>query len=182
MDKPKNQIKKAHDYHGNLSDILKEYKYQKDLTAYLDTITGQFLSQHLINEIVLWKVNRYISIDEGIIEDLYKISEIKTKNHRSADKIIRKLLEIKGVDLPMASTILRFQNPRVFQIIDRHAYRAIYGVKYPFNSSSNKEKKIEKYFDYIDRLHDLCTIKKLHFKTIDRVLYQFDKSENKKLK
>jgi thermostable 8-oxoguanine DNA glycosylase len=94
---------------------------------------------------------------------------------------LKVLLNISGVDLPMASTILRFTNPKVFQIIDRHAYRAIYGKKYPLYQSTPTERKISLYFDYIDDLIELCKLKGLTFTTIDRLLYIFDKKNNGKL-
>jgi thermostable 8-oxoguanine DNA glycosylase len=83
------------------------------------------------------------------------------------------LLDIHGVDLAMASTILRFRNPEVFQIIDRHAYRAIYGVKYPLYSMSSNQRKIEAYFEYLDKLLELSQKKGLEFRTLDRLLYEF---------
>ena len=44
-----------------------EYKYQKDLTDRLDLIKSEF-DQSIINEIVLWKVNRYAkNTDEGLL-------------------------------------------------------------------------------------------------------------------
>jgi len=88
---------------------------------------------------------------------------------------------LDGVDLPMASTILRFINPFVFQIIDRHAYRAVYEKKYPLYPYTPTERKISLYFDYIDQLIWHCEIKNLTFTTIDRLLYVFDKKNNGKL-
>ena len=83
----------------------------------------------------------------------------------------------------MASTILRFQNPKVFQIIDRHAYRALYGKskKYPLYSASPTERKIQVYFSYLEDLIELCQKRDLSFETIDRLLYVFDKEVNPKL-
>ena len=85
------------------------------------------------------------------------------------------------MDLPMASTILRFVNPEVFQIIDRHAYRAVYEKKYPLYTSTPTEKKLSVYFDYIDELIKLCEFRAIAFTTIDRLLYIFDKKNNGKL-
>lgn len=89
--------------------------------------------------------------------------------------MLRVLLNVNGVDLPMASTILRFTNPKVFQIIDRHAYRAVYGKKYPLYQATPTARKISLYFDYIDELIELCKLKGLTSATIDRLLYIFDK-------
>ncbi len=74
----------------------------------------------------------------------------------------------------MASTFLRFRNPSVFQIIDRHAYRALYGQDYK-QGTTKPSKKIELYFGYVDDLRGLCNAKGFRFETVDRVLYMFDK-------
>lgn len=78
----------------------------------------------------------------------------------------------------MASTLLRFRSPSAFQIIDRHAYRAVYGSKFPIYPSMPRKKQIRIYFEYLDELITLCGQKKIKFETIDRVLYQFDKDTN----
>jgi thermostable 8-oxoguanine DNA glycosylase len=63
----------------------------------------------------------------------------------------------------------------VFQIIDRHAYRALYGRDYRLYTQSSAKQKIKVYFDYLDDLHSLCDQKRLKFETVDRVVYVFDK-------
>ncbi len=77
----------------------------------------------------------------------------------------------------MASTLLRFRNPQVFQIIDRHAYRAIYAPKV-LKPSTVIESKVSMYFEYLDRLWEPCEELDLSFDTIDRLLYEFDKQKN----
>jgi thermostable 8-oxoguanine DNA glycosylase len=170
------------DYNGDLKQFLKKYKYQPDLTNKLDLLARTSLSQLLINEIVLWKVNRYVSVPNDILHALDQLLDLKKGEHRKGENILKELLHLRGADLPMASTLLRFRNPKTFQIIDRHAYRAIYGKKYPVHAATNKEKKIEIYFDYLDKLIELCSKKSLEFETIDRLLYIFDKEVNKSLK
>jgi hypothetical protein len=81
----------------------------------------------------------------------------------------------------MASTLLRFRNPSVFQIIDRHAYRAVYGKAYPLYTASPIRQKLSVYFQYLDDLLELCRRKRLVYRTIDRLLYMFDKMQNGKL-
>mgnify|MGYP006301158707 FL=1 len=102
-------------------------------------------------------------------------------DHRKSALLLRKILDLKGIDIAMASTIFRFKNPKVFQIIDRHAYRALFNKKLPIYPSSNVNRKIETYFNYIDELIRLCNERNLEFSTIDRLLYIFDKKINGKL-
>ena len=51
---------KASDYSGDLNTFLAQYSYQPELTARLDNLESVAIDQSLINEIVLWKVNRYV--------------------------------------------------------------------------------------------------------------------------
>lgn len=172
---------RAIDYKRDLNQFLSQYDYQPSLTKYLDNIGTVQFSQPLLNEIVLWKVNRYVTVSQEVFEDLDALTTLTNGQHRQGQNVLETLLKIHGIDLPMASTILRFRNPNVFQIIDKHAYRAVYGKKYPLYTTSSTNSKITVYFDYLDRLIELFAERNLEFKTIDRVLYQFDKQINGKL-
>jgi len=172
---------KAIEFSGDLSIYLQEYDYQPELTGKLDGIGDQCFTQALTNEIVLWKVNRYVRVNQKLIDELNLLTEFKNGEHRQGIKALNMLLETHGVDLPMASTLLRFRNPQVFQIIDQHAYRAVYGSKYPLYTGSPKDRKITTYFDYLDQVIELCRSKSMEFSTSDRLLYEFDKRHNGKL-
>jgi hypothetical protein len=181
QDEDKAEFMKASEYSGDLRSFLTLYNYQPDLTKRLDNLEATALDQSLINDIVLWKVNRYVRVTDDILGQMAELKSLNSGEHRKAKGEISALLKLDGVDLPMASTILRFVNPKVFQIIDRHAYRAVYGKKYPLYSSTPNDRKILEYFDYIDQLIELCELKKQAFTTIDRLLYVFDKKNNGKL-
>jgi len=58
----------------NESVLLEEYKYQPGLTDKLDNLNKMPLDQHIINEIVLWKVNRYVSVPDTLLK---KIDSLK---------------------------------------------------------------------------------------------------------
>jgi hypothetical protein len=116
---------KATEFHGDLSEFLWQYAYQPKLTAKLDDLAFVNLTPELLNEIVLWKVNRYVALDGDHLHQIDTLRKLKPGEHEQARPILEILLHAHGVDLPMASTLLRFRNPAVFQIIDRHAYRAV---------------------------------------------------------
>jgi thermostable 8-oxoguanine DNA glycosylase len=175
------KLMKASDFSGDLNTFLAFYNFQPELTKRLDNIENTSLDQSLINEIVLGKVNRYVRLGDDNIELIKKLKVLQAGEHNKGNEVLKALLGVNGVDLPMASTILRFINPKVFQIIDRHAYRAVYGKKYPLYQATSAERKISLYFDYIDDLIKLCKLKGLTFTTIDRLLYIFDKKNNGKL-
>lgn len=174
-------MKLAEEWDGNLTDLMSEYSYQPTLTSKLDGIADQAFDQSMINEIVLWKVNRYAPLSPNTLSSLNTLAKFEPGMHRESESVLKSLLREPGVDLPMASTLLRFKNPKVFQIIDRHAYRALYGEDYPLYSASGLDKKIAVYFDYLDQLIALAKSKNVEFKVLDRVLYIFDKQHNGKL-
>src|SRR5713101_4172266 len=173
-------MKRAEECEEDLAQWLKDYRYQLDLTRHLDGLGSQPFTQDVINEIVLWKVNRYAKLSQGALEALNRVTDIEPKSHRTAKAALLTLLCEPGVDLAMASTFRRFRNRKAFQIIDRHAYRAVYGEDYPLYSSSSDDAKIVLYCDYLDRLFALADSKEVDFEILDRLLYVFDKQVNGK--
>ena len=99
--------------------------------------------------------------------------------HRKASEVLRALLSSPGIALPMASTILRFLNPKTFQIIDDRVYRIINPgkAKYPAKPIKINERYLKTsesiYFDYLDELQKHSS-EKLPFASADRILYQLD--------
>ena len=89
----------------------------------------------------------------------------------------------------MASTILRFLNPRIFQIIDARAYSVLLPDKPKYPTKPRKitntyiEKSISIYFEYLERI---CEISKSSpenflFEEADRILYQLHIELGKKI-
>lgn len=155
-----------------------EYNYQPQLTKKLDSHSGDF-SEQTVLEIALWKTNRYPTISQDLLDDINDLR--KGYSEDKARELLRKLLELKGFDLPMASTVLRFAVPDQLQIIDQRVYCFITEedcLKIPYNI----EQKIELYFNYIDQLKSICQQKNIPFFKADRVLYQLDKIYNKDIR
>jgi len=172
---------KATEYVGDLTGFLNEYDYQPQLTQRLDSLNDIDFTQQLVNEIVLWKVNRYVSLDGELLRSLNELRTLVIGEHRKGEAVLIALINAHGVDLAMASTLLRFRNPSTFQIIDRHAYRAVYGRDYSLYSTSPVSRKVSVYFGYLDELVALCNKQGLDYRTVDRLLYVFDKEKNGKL-
>lgn len=162
---------------------LKDYNYQDLLTPKLDGLEGDF-DQNIINEIVLWKVNRYAKVNPKTLELLNKIKkEEEILDEELTREILLQLLgkEHKGIRLAMASTILRFKNPNVYQIIDQRVYRFIYGEELTYKVS-NFERQIEIYLSYLKKLQEVCSTMEIKFTEADRILYMLDKKWNSKKK
>jgi len=141
-----------------VKDEYNAFTYQEALTTELDKLDGNF-DQSVINEIVLWKVNRYAKIKP---DTLKMINQIK-KNDKELNEDLTKLIltdllstDNKGVQLPMASTILRFRKPNVYQILDQRVFRFLFKDKtLKINYSNSKGKLKEQINLYLDYLKEL---------------------------
>ena len=155
------------------------YSYQTELTEKLDNLNSNF-DQKIINEIVLWKVNRYANIENETLELINRIKKTDTEiNPEFTGKILLKLLskEQKGFRLAMASTVLRFKNPNVYQIIDQRVFRFLYGQELKYKENDLNE-QILIYINYLDKLRQVCKDYSIDFTTADRVFYSMDKIYN----
>lgn len=160
-----------------------EFDYQKELTEKLDNHKEPF-DQALINEIVLWKVNRYANVHSDTLKLLNDMDpNSKDLDTEKTKKILKKLIQEKGIKLPMASTIMRFRNKNIYQIIDQRVYRIIYQDKKLELKTHLNEKNLNEQVDlYIKYLKDLrCVCEKLDipFCDSDRILFMADKRINK---
>lgn len=166
-----------------VDSTIHEFNYQIALTPKLDKLESNF-DQEIINEIVLWKVNRYAGIKVEALELINQIDNSSNQlNKELTTEILKKLLDNsqRGIQLAMASTILRFKNPEVYQIIDQRVYRFITGEILNISKMKISE-QINLYFDYLSRLRQKCIKYKIEFKESDRILYLMDKNHNKKIK
>lgn len=158
------------------------YDYLPQITPILDAYDDDF-DQALVNKVVLWKVNRYPIIDAAILKDLNGIRKADASIMPGALKtLLLKLLKCHGIQLPMASTILRFKNPTLFQIIDQRVYRLIYGKKLKLPGSyniTNCEKLADLYIQYLKDLRAKCDELGIPFEKADRILWMADKRINK---
>lgn len=154
------------------------YNYQHVLTKKLDEISTDF-NQEIINEIVLWKVNRYAELKNETLLLLNTINnDEEVFNEALTTQILQELLKTKGIQLAMASTILRFKNPKIYQIIDQRVFRFIYGKNMP-KYFGTIDSQIKLYLEYLDKLKSICEEKKINFELSDRVIYELDKEFNK---
>jgi hypothetical protein len=159
--------------------LLDGYTYQSELTRKLDRLQASELDTEAFYEIVLWKLNRFPQLEEGLLESLKALASLRPKEHRQANTELRSLLRCPGIALPMASTVLRFVNPKVFQIIDDRVYRIVqpgkakYPTKPPKLGESYLARSVTIYFDYLDALHEHAC-EALPFVDADRILYQLD--------
>jgi hypothetical protein len=170
-------MKKIQDHNPSTGELLNlEYNFQPELTEKLDKVKSDF-DQELINEIVLWKTNRYAELDDETLNLINKIDpKAEFIDSALTGEVLMHLLETKGIRLPMASTILRFRNPKIYQIIDQRVYRMIYGTEMKIKTNLNDN--IIQFLDYLTELRNVCNLYQIPFSESDRILYEYDKIMN----
>ena len=172
-------IKKYAAQGGTTAELMDQYDYNADLTEKLDQLDVEDLDREKLYEIVLWKLNRFPVISEELIGQLKGLGALKNGEHKKAEALLKDLLSCRGIALPMASTILRFSNPQVFQIIDDRAFRVLtdgsgsYPAKPQPVTKGYLERSCEIYFVYLDKLCELQGVY-FPFEKLDRILYQMD--------
>jgi len=138
-----------------------------------------------LNELLLWKANRNIKIDTSTIKLLNSIDIQNTEmDKEKTTKILEELLNTKGVRLVLASTILEYYNPDIYQIIDKRIYRLLYekkidlkyNKKYPQSDWSDH---IILYFKYLKDLREACVKHSVSFTNSDQVLPYIEKKKQR---
>lgn len=163
----------------------KNFNYQSTLTTRLDSLTDE-MDQRIINEIVLWKVNRYALLGDESLDLLNQINPNSIElDNELTERLLRVLLRTKGIQLAMASTILKFRNRKIYQIIDQRVYRILYGEELKLRihqNQKNVETQITTYFAYLRKLREACGKLSIEFEFGDRILFEADKRINKSLR
>ena len=163
------------------------YDYEPHITDDLDKkgLSQMPFVEMDIFKITLWKVARVPHVSNEIIEQLNKLATLQNLNE-SADKeltrkVLQELLQCKGVRLPMASTYLRFRNPNVFQILDRHVWHQVYPQEEEYKEIKDVDERINIYFTYLEDLRKLAEKENVEYYESDRIFYIKDKNEGHKI-
>jgi hypothetical protein len=174
-------------------EVLARFRYESD-----DNIKSRILrsnkenyqeNRDIINEIVLWKIQRSVSLTDTTLDLLNSFNNISSPldviYNEKVKTLIFQLLDSKGIKIAMASTILHFYYPAIFPIIDQRSYRELTSKEIPEYYSKDKNKKYTKlYLDYIKECYDynINNCSDISFEYIDKVLYQLDLEKGNKVK
>ena len=126
-------------------------------------------NRDIINEIVLWKMNRRPQVTEELIDAIFSLKEIKTPLQVLTDEKTGRVVE-------------KFYYPEIFPIIDQRAYRELYAMDYP-KTMTKIPMLTELYLKYIKDCWEYQQEKcpEIAFSQIDKVLYQLDKEKGNKV-
>lgn len=174
-------------------EILQRFDYPNDasIQARISGLNPQDYQQgrDIINEIVLWKINRSVSISDETLDLLnslkYLSSPLEAAEDVKVHNVVQKLLACKGIKLAVASAVLHFYYPEIFPIIDQRSYRELTGREYPAYMTKDKEEKYMRlYMSYIKECYEynMNHCPEISFAFIDKLLYQIDKEKGNKVK
>lgn len=156
-------------------EILKIVKNEIDFKG---TIT-----QSTFRRILDWKSKRikgHVSWSEF---DVYSQKIIETLNVKDDDEKVKILTSLNGVGIPVASTILHFIYPSHFPIVDIRTVNVLklsndlpnYKTLHFYRNTINGYRAFRSVFSDISKKNVNYT-----YREIDRALFAYDKSSNKK--
>lgn len=174
-------------------EILQRFQYEdeSDIFQRLKNVDKTDFGQNrnIINQIVLWKLNRSVNVSDDTLAELNSLGYLKSPLESLKDKkvksLIGKLLSSKGIKLAVASAILHFYYPEIFPIIDQRSYRELYDKEFPVYLDKNRrEKYANMYLKYIKDCYEYqqCNCPEAPFSYIDKILYQIDKEKGNKVR
>lgn len=170
-------IRTIHDVAGQTEPADHAFDYQQELTAKLDGLDAD-VDQGVLNEIVLWKVNRYPVVDADTLALLNGLPRTGSAlDEARTTAVVERLNECRGFRLPMISTVLRFVNPHTYQILDQRVYRLLTGETY--KEPTRTSEKASLYLTYLRDLRVVCERYGVGFDQADRVFYNMDRRLNK---
>lgn len=165
--------------------ILSKYNYSWDgIVERIQnaSFTSEQENSDIINSIVLWKINRQVTIDNSLIMNIRNFSKKLTsvddiiENNGNKDELknlLTGMLKCHGIRIAMASTILKMFNPNVFPIIDQRACREATRNDLKVG---NVDKDVKNYIDYIGQVEKYrkTNCPEIEFSKMDALLYQID--------
>ena len=192
-EKEKNEVKYEIFYQDKVYKA--PFEYNTPVTHELDQLQDKDLTLADLHEITLWKIDRYPQISQEILDELNKLHKSDNFDEQATRNILGAMLRAHGISLAMASTYLRFTNPKVFPIIDTRALRAAFDYKVVAekekillsyrNSDSIYSRQIDLYIDYVAKLNEIAKNGYhglfIKFEDLDRFLYEIDSEAGFKL-
>jgi thermostable 8-oxoguanine DNA glycosylase len=155
-----------------------EYNPEETAALHMKLNGATAITADDLRQVSLWKSDRTLNVSD---ETLAKLAELSAKTHVTIDdpivkEVLEMLVDSQGIGLPMASSILKFINPKVFPIIDVRAYRALTGTK-----AHQRTYTVDNYIAYTKQLTAIAAKWNRPLRDIDEQLYCFDKKHNKKI-
>ncbi len=71
--------------------LMSEYNYNLALTEKLDSMDAEQFNREVLYEIILWKLNRFPSIEDNLLDELKTLSKLQQGEYRKTKDVLVKL-------------------------------------------------------------------------------------------
>lgn len=138
-----------------------------------------FFSKSQFYEVAMWKTPRpkkhYLSNSEGMIVEISK--KVLSSNYE--DEKVNLLISLKGVSIPVASSLLTIINPKDYGIIDIRVWQLLYLYKEIKTKPTGQGFTLKDYKEYLSVLRKYSKEFKINVRDIERIFFFYHKKIQK---
>ena len=184
-DKHNKQAPRTLNNHKQMRNILttiQDYEDKKTIELFkqFKSIDKQnYLTKAQLIEILKWKSPRplkhYLSNSEN---DVKKITALAFSTKDDEMKV-HVLTALSGVNIPAASAILMFYNPKKFPVIDIRVWQQLHKAKLVDTNPKGQGFKLQEWRIYLNVIRGLAKDLKLTARQIEKRLFDLDKNTRK---
>ena len=151
---------------------IQEHEKTKQLIAELQTAKNRrCLSKPELVKISKWKSPRAIQLINSNSELSIKKLTKEAFATRSEKRKIELLTKLKGVSLPMASSILMLLNPKRYGVIDIRVWELLYEMGTMTTNSKGVNFKFNEWYSYLVIIRHFANKFKVSARDIERTLF-----------
>ena len=171
--------------YDNLKDLikdnlsLKETEEAQNLIKELKNVKARgFLTKKQFYDVAMWKTprpkNYYLSNSEKFVK---KISKNSLSSKTEEEKIIT-LTSLKGVSIPVASSLLTIINPKKYVIIDIRVWKLLYSYGEIRTKPGGQGFNLNDWKNYISILRKYSGVFDVNVRDIERTLFFYHRKNH----
>lgn len=130
-----------------------------------------YLLKSDLEKICKWKSARAIRLIESNSEKMISKLTSEAFKTRSEEKKIEALTALKGVSIPMASSILMLLNPKRYGVIDIRVWELLYSIGTVKTNPKGKNIKFKEWYRYLVIIRYFADKFKVSARDIERTLF-----------
>jgi hypothetical protein len=134
-----------------------------------------FLTKEELIQVCYWKSPRAIKyIKSNRADTIKKITTTALSSRNEAQKITE-LVKLKGVSIPMASSILTLINPKQYGVMDIRVWQLLYQTGIATTNSKGTAFKIEEWLLFLNTLRHFAKTMNVTARDVERTLFLIHK-------
>lgn len=174
--------------YGDIDELItkelssyKEHSGTASLIAkYKDLKSKKILPKNAFMEIAKLKShrpkNRYDKNEQSELDDVAEIIFDSSKNEK---EIIKKLCELNGVRIPVASEILMITDPQNYAVIDIRVWKVLYKYELVNENEKGKNFTVKQWEKYLEEIRKLAKKYCVTARDIERTIFNHHSKNNK---